>query len=116
VSAGFPTVRDQGLPALRRLLAEGHSLNNAGLGTLLHLIAHTEDTNIIHRADQRSLETIQAGTAAFLAGNPGMEAMLQKATEMDRDFTARNISPGGAADLLAVSLFLHALEPGPGEK
>ncbi|MDR3139138.1 MAG: citrate lyase holo-[acyl-carrier protein] synthase [Treponema sp.] len=114
VSAGFPTVRDWGLPVLRRLLAEGRGMNDAGLGALLHLIARTEDTNILHRSDRQSLAAVQAGTAAFLAGNPGMEEMKQRAAEMDRDFTARNISPGGAADLLAVSIFLHVLESGPG--
>jgi holo-ACP synthase/triphosphoribosyl-dephospho-CoA synthase len=111
VSAGFPTVREWGLPILRRFLAEGHGLNDAGLGTLLHLIAHTEDTNIVHRSDEDSLDAVRAGTAAFLAGNPGMMEMKKKARQMDREFTARNISPGGAADLLAVSIFLHALEP-----
>jgi holo-ACP synthase/triphosphoribosyl-dephospho-CoA synthase len=109
-AAGFPTIRNWGLPILRRLLAEGWGMNDAGLGTLLHLIAHTEDTNIIHRAGGPSLDAIRTETAAFLAGNPGMEAMKKKAAEMDRDFTARNISPGGAADLLAASMFLYALE------
>ncbi|MDR1029657.1 MAG: citrate lyase holo-[acyl-carrier protein] synthase [Treponema sp.] len=109
VSAGFPTVREWGLPILHRFLAEGHGMNDAGLGTLLHLIARTEDTNIVHRSDRDSLDAIRAATAAFLAGNPGMVEMKKKAAQMDRDFTARNISPGGAADLLAVSLFLHAL-------
>ncbi|MDR3192191.1 MAG: citrate lyase holo-[acyl-carrier protein] synthase [Treponema sp.] len=109
-AAGFPTVRNWGLPILRRLLAEGSGMNNAGLGTLLHLMAHTEDTNIIHRAGGPSLEAIRAETAAFLAGKPDMEEMKKKAAQMDRDFSARNISPGGAADLLAVSIFLWALE------
>jgi holo-ACP synthase/triphosphoribosyl-dephospho-CoA synthase len=111
---GFPTVRNWGLPILRRLLAEGRNMNDAGLGTLLHLMAHTEDTNIIHRAGGPSLEAVQAETAAFLARNPGMEEMRKKASEMDRDFIARNISPGGAADLLAVSIFLHVLDPDAG--
>jgi holo-ACP synthase/triphosphoribosyl-dephospho-CoA synthase len=113
VSAGFPTVRDWGLPVLRRRLAEGRGMNDAGLETLLHLIAHTEDTNIVHRSDRCSLAAIQSGTAAFLAGNPGIEEIKQRAAEMDRDFIARNISPGGAADLLAVSIFLYILEQDP---
>jgi triphosphoribosyl-dephospho-CoA synthase len=32
--------------------------------------------------------------------------------EMDRDFIEKNISPGGAADLTAVTLFLYFLENG----
>lgn len=32
--------------------------------------------------------------------------------EMDEDFIEKNISPGGAADLLAVTLMLYLIENG----
>ena len=34
----------------------------------------------------------------------------QRLAKMDALFIARNISPGGAADMLAVTWFLHRLE------
>jgi holo-ACP synthase/triphosphoribosyl-dephospho-CoA synthase len=109
VSQGFPSVR-LALPVLRHKLAAGHSLNNSGVATLLTLLAHTADTNIVHRSSAATLTRIQQDVAAFLQGNPDMDAILRKAKELDRDFISRNISPGGCADLLAVALFCYHLD------
>ncbi|GHV37413.1 hypothetical protein AGMMS49546_05100 [Spirochaetia bacterium] len=110
VSRGFPTVCSYSLPALRRILAQGHSMNDAGIAALLCLLAHTDDTNIIHRSNLETLRRIQRDLGAFLESNPGIEELREKAAALDRDFIARNISPGGCADLLAFTLFLHALD------
>jgi holo-ACP synthase/triphosphoribosyl-dephospho-CoA synthase len=108
---GFPNVR-RALPLLQSKLREGHSLNNAGVAALLSLLAHTVDTNIVHRSSAADLFRIQKDVALFLKGSPDMTAILLKATELDREFISRNISPGGCADLLAVCLFCHHLQQG----
>ncbi|MDR0624202.1 MAG: citrate lyase holo-[acyl-carrier protein] synthase [Treponema sp.] len=108
-SRGFPTVRNTAYPALCGLLDAGHCLNDAGAAVFLHLLAETEDTNIVHRSDPGELRRIQQETAAFLAARPSMEDMLKKAGELDGEFIRRRISPGGSADLLAVTLFLYRL-------
>jgi holo-ACP synthase/triphosphoribosyl-dephospho-CoA synthase len=109
VSRGFPLVRDLAYPLLTEMMDQGYSLNDAGVAVLLRLLAHTEDTNIVHRAGPHALGEVQKNIAAFLAGNPTMEERLKKAAELDREFIRLNISPGGSADLLAVSLFLYRL-------
>jgi holo-ACP synthase/triphosphoribosyl-dephospho-CoA synthase len=109
VSRGFPTVRDLAYPGLVELLDQGHSLNDAGVLVLLRLLARTEDTNIIHRSGPEELAALQRQMAAFLAAAPSVEDQLKKAAELDADFIRRGISPGGSADLLAVTLFLHRL-------
>jgi holo-ACP synthase/triphosphoribosyl-dephospho-CoA synthase len=109
VSRGFPTVRNRAYPALCRLLDEGQNLNDAGTAAFLYLLAETEDTNIVHRSDLGELRRIQRETSAFLAARPSMEDMKKKAAELDGEFIRRNISPGGSADLLAVTLFLYRL-------
>jgi holo-ACP synthase/triphosphoribosyl-dephospho-CoA synthase len=108
-SRGFPAVRDHAYPALRGMLGRGYSLNDAGIAAFLQLLAHTEDTNIIHRAGEAALRRIREETARFLGTNPGMEEMRAKAADLDKEFTARNISPGGCADLLGVTIFLYRL-------
>jgi triphosphoribosyl-dephospho-CoA synthetase len=109
VSRGFPTVRNLAYPGLVELLAQGHSLNDAGVLVLLRLLARTEDTNIIHRSGPEELASLQRQMAAFLAAAPSVEDQLKKAAELDADFIRRGISPGGSADLLAVTMFLHRL-------
>ncbi|MCL1818313.1 MAG: citrate lyase holo-[acyl-carrier protein] synthase [Spirochaetaceae bacterium] len=106
VSRGFPTVSGYALPVLRRMLKEGHTVNDAGIAVLLHILAHAEDTNIAHRGGEGALSSVQEDLRAFLAANPGMEALREKAASLDKAFIAANISPGGCADLLGVAFFL----------
>lgn len=58
-AAGFPSVRHYGLPALRRFMAEGKSLNDAGVLTLLILLGHVEDTNVISRRGLRAAQSVR---------------------------------------------------------
>ncbi|MDR2434114.1 MAG: citrate lyase holo-[acyl-carrier protein] synthase [Treponema sp.] len=105
---GFPAVRNA-LPLLRQNLKAGHGLNNAALAVFLRLLISVTDTNIIHRSNPETLLEIQKNAAAFLASNPHPAELAEYAAELDREFTAKNISPGGCADILALTLFLYWL-------
>jgi holo-ACP synthase/triphosphoribosyl-dephospho-CoA synthase len=109
VSRGFPTVRDIAWPALCDLLDRGYSWNDAGISVFLRLLSRTEDTNIVHRSSPGALGEIQEKISAFLAADPAVEEIREKAAELDREFINRRISPGGSADLLAVTFFLYRL-------
>src|SRR5271170_763543 len=54
----------------------------------------------------------KGGSDALLAGGPGSVAGELAMLRLDQELLIRNISPGGAADLLAATLFLDALEQG----
>ena len=105
---GFPAVREHGLPVFRAGIAKGLSVNDAGCAALLHLMANTQDTNLIARSDLSTQQRIAEKIRSLLEKEPypGVEALR----ELDREFTERNLSPGGSADLLAVTYFLHFLE------
>jgi holo-ACP synthase/triphosphoribosyl-dephospho-CoA synthase len=114
---GFPAIRDYALPELRKNLDAGRGLNDAGLAVFLRLLSVAVDTNIIQRSNPETLAAIQKNAAAFLttglpAGltpGPGPAKMTEYAADLDREFITKNISPGGCADLLALTLFLHWL-------
>lgn len=106
---GFPAVLSHGLPALERSLAGGASLNDAALAALFAIMAHCEDTNVIHRAGfefWRGKYKMAAARAAskFDPARPGKYEALQ---ELEALLTANRASPGGAADLLACTLFIY---------
>ena len=102
--AGFPAILNKGLPVLKEGLAQGLTLNDAGAAALLHLLTVTEDTNIIHRSDVQTLKDVQAQVSAILQDTPYPEmAVLEN---LDQQFIEKNLSPGGTADLLAVTYFL----------
>lgn len=105
---GFPAVARVGLPILQQGLSKGLSFNDAGCITLLHLIAATDDTNLIHRSDRQTQLGIKERLSAMLQKEPfpSMESIL----ELDKEFIERNLSPGGSADLLALTYFLYFLK------
>ena len=105
--AGFPAVLETGLPVLRNGLQHGLSLNDAGCAALMHLLAATDDTNLIHRSDRQTQLKIQKSVAQLLTKDPYPKKDVLE--QLDREFIERNLSPGGSADLLAVTYFLHAL-------
>ena len=110
-AAGFPSVRRWGLPVLRKRLSAGASLNDAGVAVLLSLMAHVADTNVIGRSDRHTLQAIQAELEARLQGDsPAASELIAFAAEMDGRLIASHISPGGCADLLAVTLALYFME------
>ena len=49
MAEGLPSVQNIALPRLRQALADGFSKNDAGVYTLLELIANVDDTNLYHR-------------------------------------------------------------------
>lgn len=103
--AGFPAVLRAGLPILEEGLGRGLSLNDAGCAALLHLMCETEDTNLIARSDLATWQTLQSRLRTLLEASPF--PTRQQLEALDREFTEKNLSPGGTADLLAASLFLH---------
>ena len=48
-AAGFPSAVQIGLPALRKWLSAGFSLNDSAAMALLTLISEVDDTNMVHR-------------------------------------------------------------------
>ena len=105
---GFPAVRDVGLPVLRQGLSQGLSLNDAGCCALLHILCNLDDTNLVARSDLATARKVTGQVAALLADNPfPTRETLEK---LDRQFVAQNLSPGGSADLLAATYFLHFMK------
>ena len=104
--SGFATVRLFALPVYRTRREAGVSVNDALCDTLLVLIASNMDTNILGRHDMETLRYAQraARNVAMLDGMH-TEAGCRAIRVLDDDFTQRWISPGGSADLLAVTHF-----------
>lgn len=108
VAAGLPSVANIALPCYQKALADGHTANDAGVITLLHLIARVEDTNLYHRGGKEGAQWASKVARMLLQASPSPFSAQVEA--LDDAFMARNLSPGGCADLLAVTYFLHALQ------
>ena len=102
--SGFNTAFKVGLPALRKSLREGYSGNDAMVITLLNLMTVSEDSNVVYRGGLEGLEFIKSEAKRIL-NNFNVEAVRT----FDAECIKRNLSPGGSADLLAVTAMLHMI-------
>lgn len=109
--AGFPAVREVGLPALYTALGKGMDINEAGCAALLELIVHTADTNMIHRGGYEGM--LRARLEVKNALERDGFYRRQTLEELDAYFIENNLSPGGSADLLALTLLLFFLKEHP---
>ena len=113
-AAGFPHARDCGLPALedgiRRGAADGlqgkELFNHACLRALLALMACVEDSNILRRRGVAALREVQSRARALLERGFDSDDLRR----MNGVFVRENLSPGGSADLLAVTIFLYEIQ------
>jgi len=108
---GFPTVYNIGLPTLRRHLEAGHDRETTQIGTLLALMEHLPDTNLLWRDGEDGLDFVRHSAAAFnRAGGVDAPGWRDRLLALQRAFVERNLSPGGSADLMAASWAAHEFE------
>ena len=100
--AGYEQLFINWLPAYRSYLT--HEASTASHRLLLLIMSQLDDTNVIHRVGYDQAQQVKQEALALLNdySTAGMEAM-------NRDYIARNISPGGSADMVALTIFMHTI-------
>lgn len=73
--------------------------------TLLRIMCDLDDTNVIYRTDLATAEEVKQEARVLL--DSFSKAALK---DMDRHYTTRNISPGGAADMLSLTIFIGSIQ------
>ena len=118
-SDGFPALSSISMAAFSSALEalggkteiSGDIWNRACLQTLLSLMAQVEDTNVIHRGGMdAALYVREQARKALSDGGAVTDGWQARLSSMNQDFIEKNISPGGCADLLALTVFLLRLQ------
>jgi triphosphoribosyl-dephospho-CoA synthase len=111
-AGGFRSIYEVGWPALR----QGRSLqpddpDAAPVQACFALIAAVCDTNLLHRGGADGMRYAAEAAASFLSqGGVAAADWRVRAAAVHAGFVTRRLSPGGCADLLAMTLFVDALE------
>ena len=110
---GIRGVRGQamdGFPELKEALACGRreypDRNTRNLHILLSVMKNLDDTNILSRGTMEDMKYVRQASGELLEKGITMQALQG----MNEEFVRRNISPGGAADMLAAGILLLDLE------
>ena len=69
---------------------------------LLHIMTTLDDTNILHRRGAEGLARAKSETARLLE-----DFSESKMSSLNKDFIRENISPGGSADMLSLTIFIN---------
>lgn len=109
-ASGLATITEHSLPALQAALEQGHSTEQALWQTLLVLMAYNPDTNVVSRGGMHGLRFVQNAAHDLLErGGCEWDGLENALIELDKRFTERRLSPGGSADLLAMTWLLAQL-------
>jgi triphosphoribosyl-dephospho-CoA synthase len=113
--SGFATARSVGVPPYQLALALGLGEERALLEALLHLMARNPDTNLAARGGLDGLALVQSQARQLLLGPlPTTAVRMRQLQAFDQLLIEQHLSPGGSADLLAVSWFLAQLDASQG--
>ncbi len=108
VLSGFLTVKNISLLTYINALSDGMSENDAGVLTLIKLISCVDDTNLYSRGGISGAEFSKEYALSLL--NKKTSDFIKDVQRMDDEFIKRNLSPGGCADLLAITYFLYEIK------
>ena len=113
---GFPAIRQHALPQLRRTRQYSMREEFARLDALLAIMQHLDDTCVLYRAGLNGLKRMQQGAGKVLElGGYASLAARRELHLLEIDLLRLNASPGGAADLLAATIFVDRVERYHGE-
>lgn len=105
--AGYPVIRQGSFPLLFK--ERKRHPKTAELRVLLYLMSVTQDTNVIHRGGMDSYNWLRARADTLYHAHLTDEELLVELEGFNQECIARNVSPGGAADLLSVTLYLEQI-------
>ena len=97
---GYPLLFDEWLPFFIKHKNEEHSL----IKLLLFIMTNLDDTNIYYRKGEEVVAHVKQQAQEILD-----DFSIDRVEKLNREFVKENISPGGAADMLSLTLFIDSI-------
>lgn len=87
------------------------SKNDRMIHTLIGIMQHCEDTTILYRHSMDMLKLVKDKAKIIMdMGAMNTKEGRHAVVELNEEFISKNISPGGSADLVAVTMFLYEIK------
>ncbi|WEM64885.1 triphosphoribosyl-dephospho-CoA synthase CitG [Streptococcus parauberis] len=107
---GYPSLTKNALPYLRNHANSTSDKRFLQLKLLLHLMTFVEDANLIHRGGIGALRTVQKEAKELKDKNLASPDLCKQLSDYNDHLVQLHLSPGGSADLFALSLYFAFLE------
>lgn len=111
IEKGLPSILKVGLPLYEEAISKDLTPNEALSHSLIGLMSIVEDTTVVNRCGIEGLDIMRkmSSRAIELGGMKTLEGK-EYIKQIENVFEEKNISPGGAADLLAVTFMIYKIE------
>lgn len=110
---GYPLLRSIALPYLHDIAPQIQDVASARIALLrclVKIMSVLEDTNVVHRGGPQALVDHQTHCHALDAACLSARDLVEALAAYDIELTHLNVSPGGAADLLSLSVYFGLIE------
>ena len=97
---GYAQLATDWLPYYQQLRYDEYQCHK----TLLHIMSQLDDTNIYYRRDAMTVARVKQQSEELLA-----DFSVDKLLAMNEQFVSENISPGGSADMLSLTVFVNSI-------
>ena len=109
IEKGLPIIFEFALDFYKK--NEDLSKNDRLVQTLIGIMQYSEDSNILHRHSIEILKEVNEKAKSIMEiGGVRSEEGKKAISELDKVFIEKRISPGGSADLLALTVFFYLVE------
>ena len=96
----YPELFTAWLPYYRSLESDPYRCHK----TLLYIMTNLDDTNVLHRRGAEGLAHTKSEAARLLK-----DFSMNGLSSLNYDFIRENISPGGSADMLSLTMFINSI-------
>lgn len=96
----YPELFTAWLPYYRSLEGDPYRCHK----TLLYIMTELDDTNVLHRRGAEGLAHTKSEAARLLK-----DFSMSGLSLLNKDFIRENISPGGSADMLSLTMFIESI-------
>lgn len=105
IKNGLEIIFNGSLPIFNSTLKKTKNINLTALHTLIFLMSEVMDSTIVYRHDFKTLERVKKEMKELFDEGGAFAKPSQYFNLLEKKYISQNISPGGSADLLAVTIF-----------
>lgn len=107
IKNGLDIVFNGSLEVFSSVFKKSRNINVSALHTLLYLMGEVMDSTIVYRHDFETLEKVRYEMRGIFSKGGAFFENAEYFKELEKRYISLNISPGGSADLLAVTIFFY---------
>lgn len=107
ISSGLDIIFNGSLEVFTQIYEKNKDINKSATHTLIYLMTRVMDSTIVYRHDIETLYRVQNEMQEIY--NNINNISQENLQNLEKRYMSENISPGGSADLLAITIFLYEI-------